>query len=94
MKRIEAVIKPFKLEEVRGALAILGISDITVSEVQECGWGTSRYELHRGKDGAPAYSSKIKLEFVVPDALSGPISAAIVEAAITRSIDDGHIFIS
>jgi nitrogen regulatory protein P-II 1 len=94
MKKIEALIKPFKLEEVRDALSSLGINGMTISEVGGCGRRNGPFDFHRGRECAPDFQPKIKLEVVVADALSGPVSAAIVDAARTGSIDDGNIFIS
>ncbi|HEV7924584.1 MAG TPA: P-II family nitrogen regulator [Verrucomicrobiae bacterium] len=94
MKKIEAIIKPFKLDEVRNALKGLGINDMTVSEVESCG-GRSGLSLHsRGRAYASDFDAKIKMEFMVPDGLSGAVSAAIVEAARTGKSGDGSIFVS
>src|SRR5580692_8727709 len=94
MKKIEAIIKPFKLDEVRNALKGLGINDMTVSEVESCG-ERSGLSLHsRGRAYASDFDPKIKMEFMVPDGLSGAVSAAIVEAARTGKSGDGSIFVS
>ena len=94
MKKIEAIIKPFKLEEVLDALTSLGIRGMTISEVAGCGRRNGHSEHARGRECAPDFRPKIKLEVVVTDALSGAVSAAILESASTDSIDDGNIFIS
>ena len=94
MKRIEAIIKPFKLHEVREALADLGVSGLIASEVEGCGRWTGQPEGLLDRPHTSDYIPKIKLEVVVADALSGPVSLAIIEAARTGSLDDGHIFTS
>jgi nitrogen regulatory protein P-II 1 len=94
MKKIEAIIKPFKLEEVRDALMTLGINGMTVSEVEGCGRQNGRAEDYRGREYSMEFIHKIKLEIVVADALAGPVATAIVEAARTGMIGDGKIFIS
>jgi nitrogen regulatory protein PII len=91
MKKIEAIIKPFKLDDVRGALTSLGINGMTVSEVA----GRGRQNGHpQHREYAMDYCYKIKLEIVVADALCGAVSAAISGAARTGRIGDGNIFIS
>jgi nitrogen regulatory protein P-II 1 len=94
MKKIEAIFKPFKLDEVRDALTVLGINDSTFSEVEGCGRRHGLAELYRDRKYTPDFSPKIKLELVVVDALSDAVSAAIVEASKTGSLGDGHILIS
>jgi len=94
MKKIEAIIKPFKLDEVRNALKGLGINDMTVSEVESCGGRNGLSQHSRGGEYASDFDPKIKMEFMVPDALSGAVSAAIVEAARTGKSGDGSILIS
>ena len=94
MKKIEAIIKPFKLDEVRDALADLGISGMTVCEVSGFGRQNGRPEIFRGSEYALAFLPKLKLEIVVADALAAAVSAAIVLAARTGKIGDGKIFVS
>jgi nitrogen regulatory protein P-II 1 len=94
MKKIEAIIKPFKLDEVRHALKGLGINDITVSEVESCGGRTGLAKHNGARAYASDFDAKIKMEFMVPDDLSGAVSAAIVEAARTGKSGDGSIFVS
>jgi nitrogen regulatory protein P-II 1 len=94
MKKIEAIIKPFKLGEVRDALTDLGIGGMTVSEVEGCGRQKGHNETYRGNEYALDFLPKIKLEVVVSDALVGAASASIVAAARTGKIGDGKIFIS
>ncbi len=94
MKKIEAIIKPFKLDEVRDALADLGIGGMTVCEV--CGFGrqNGRTETYLGSEYSSAFLPKLKLEIVVADGLAAAACAAIVEAARTGKIGDGKVFIS
>jgi nitrogen regulatory protein P-II 1 len=94
MKKIEAIIKPFKLDEVRDALADLGISGMTVCEVSGYGRQNGRTEIYHGSEYASNFLPKIKLEIVVADGLAAPACAAIVEAARTGKIGDGKVFIS
>jgi nitrogen regulatory protein PII len=94
MKKIEATFKPYKLDAVRGALTSLGINNVTFSEVQGSGRRNGPSELYRDNGSVGNLSPKIKLELVVTDALSGAVSAAIIEAARTGSIGDGQILIS
>jgi nitrogen regulatory protein P-II 1 len=94
MKKIEAIIKPFKLDEVRDALADLGIGGMTVCEVSGFGRQNGRPELFRGSEYALAFLPKLKLEIVVADALAAAVSAAIILAARTGKIGDGKIFVS
>ncbi len=94
MKKIEAIIKPFKLDEVRDALADLDIGGMTVCEVSGFGRQNGRTELYRGSEYASDFLPKLKLEIIVADGLVAAASAAIVEAARTGKIGDGKIFIS
>ncbi|MGP8199041.1 MAG: P-II family nitrogen regulator [Limisphaerales bacterium] len=94
MKKIEAIIKPFKLEEVRDALTDLGISDLTISEVKGCGRRSGLFETLRGRGSPHDYCTNIRLEVVVPEALSGSVCTAIAEKAKTGSVNDGNIFIT
>lgn len=94
MKKIEAIIKPFKLDEVRDALAELGIGGMTVCEVSGFGRQNGRTELYRGSEYATHFLPKIKLEIVVIDKMAEAACAAIIEAARTGKIGDGKVFIS
>ncbi|MBU0721098.1 P-II family nitrogen regulator [bacterium] len=94
MKRIEAVIKPFKLEDVKDALAEIGITGMTVSEVKGYGRQKGHSELYRGAEYVVDFLPKIKMEMVVDDAMVEQVTNAIVEAARTGKIGDGKIFIS
>ena len=94
MKKIEAIIKPFKLEEVKDALAEIGIEGMTVSEVKGFGRQKGHTEIYRGSEYIVDFLPKIKLEVVLTDAQLEPAVAAIVKAAKTGKIGDGKIFVS
>lgn len=94
MKKIEAIIKPFKLEEVKEALAELGIEGMTVSEVKGFGRQKGHTEIYRGSEYTVDFLPKIKIEVVLADAVVESASAAIVKAARTGKIGDGKVFIS
>ena len=94
MKKIEAIIKPFKLEEVKDALAEIGIEGMTVSEVKGFGRQKGHTEIYRGSEYIVDFLPKIKLEVVLTDTQLEPALAAIVKAAKTGKIGDGKIFVS
>ena len=94
MKKIEAIIKPFKLENVKDALAELSIDGMTVSEVKGFGRQKGHTEIYRGSEYTVDFLPKIKIEIVLADALVSPVSAAIVKAARTGKIGDGKLFVS
>ncbi len=94
MKKIEAVIKPFKLEEVREALSALGVSGLTVTEVKGFGRQKGHTELYRGAEYVVDFLPKVKVEVVVPAAMVDTAVEAIVKAAHTGKIGDGKIFIT
>jgi len=94
MKKIEAIIKPFKLEEVKDALADLGIEGMTVSEVKGFGRQKGHTEIYRGSEYTVDFLPKIKLDVVVDDDQSDAAVAAIVKAAKTGKIGDGKVFVS
>jgi nitrogen regulatory protein P-II 1 len=94
MKRVEAVIKPFKLEDVKDALAEIGITGMTVSEVKGYGRQKGHSELYRGAEYVVDFLPKIKMEMVVDDKDVEQVTATIVEAARTGKIGDGKIFVS
>ncbi|MBU1659750.1 P-II family nitrogen regulator [bacterium] len=94
MKRIEAVIKPFKLEDVKDALAEIGITGMTVSEVKGYGRQKGHSELYRGAEYVVDFLPKIKIEMVVNDDSVEQVTKTIVEAARTGKIGDGKIFVS
>jgi nitrogen regulatory protein P-II 1 len=94
MKKIEAIIKPFKLEEVKSALAELGIQGLTVSEVKGFGRQKGHTEIYRGSEYAVDFLPKIKIEVVLADAQVVAVLEAIVKSAKTGKIGDGKIFVS
>jgi|SRR5215469_4299539 len=94
MKRIEAIIKPFKLDEVREALSELGASGMTVAEVKGFGRQKGHTELYRGAEYAIDFLPKIKVEVVLPDALVERAIEAIIRVARTGKIGDGKIFVT
>lgn len=94
MKKIEAIIKPFKLDEVREALSELGVSGLTVVEVKGFGRQKGHTELYRGAEYVVDFLPKIKVEVVVPAGLLDTAVEAIIKAAHTGKIGDGKIFIS
>ncbi|HKB59292.1 MAG TPA: P-II family nitrogen regulator [Gallionellaceae bacterium] len=94
MKKIEAVIKPFKLEEVREALAALGVSGLTVTEVKGFGRQKGHTELYRGAEYVVDFLPKAKVEVVVRADMVDLAVEAIVKAAHTGKIGDGKIFIT
>jgi len=94
MKKIEAIIKPFKLEDVKEALSGLGVEGMTVSEVKGFGRQKGHTEIYRGSEYTVDFLPKIKLELVVSDALVSGAVDAIVRAAKTGKIGDGKVFVS
>lgn len=94
MKKIEAVIKPFKLDEVREALSEVGVSGLTVTEVKGFGRQKGHTELYRGAEYVVDFLPKVKIEIVVTDAAVEGAIDAIVKAARTGKIGDGKIFVS
>jgi nitrogen regulatory protein PII len=94
MKKIEAVIKPFKLEEVKQALAEVGIEGMTVCEVKGFGRQKGHTEIYRGSEYTVDFLPKMKVEIVVPDSSVEAAVAAIIKAAKTGKIGDGKIFVS
>jgi nitrogen regulatory protein P-II 1 len=93
MKQITAIIKPFKLDEVRQALAEVGINGLTVTEVKGFGRQKGHTELYRGAEYLVDFLPKVKLEAVVDDAVVERAIEAIVKAARTGKIGDGKIFV-
>ena len=93
MKQITAIIKPFKLEEVREALGDVGVSGLTVTEVKGFGRQKGHTELYRGAEYVVDFLPKVKLEVVVPDEQAERVVEAIAEAAQTGRIGDGKIFV-
>jgi nitrogen regulatory protein P-II 1 len=94
MKKIEAIIKPFKLEEVKDALSEVGVEGMTVSEVKGYGRQKGHTEIYRGSEYAVDFLPKIKIETVVTDDQAAPAVQAIIKAAKTGKIGDGKIFVS
>jgi len=93
MKKIEAIIKPFKLEEVKDALSELGIEGMTVTEVKGFGRQKGHTEIYRGSEYTVDFLPKIKLEVVLADSLQESAVKAIINSAKTGKIGDGKIFI-
>ena len=94
MKKIEAIIKPFKLDEVKEALHEVGVSGITVTEAKGFGRQKGHTELYRGAEYVVDFLPKVRLEVVVDDSLSPRVVEAIATAARTGRIGDGKIFVS
>jgi nitrogen regulatory protein P-II 1 len=94
MKKIEAVIKPFKLDEVKEALQDIGVQGMTVLEAKGYGRQKGHSELYRGAEYVIDFLPKIKLEVVVPDDLTQGVIEAITNAARTGKIGDGKIFVT
>jgi nitrogen regulatory protein PII len=93
MKKIEAIIKPFKLEEVKEALSDLGIEGMTVSEVKGFGRQKGHTEIYRGSEYTVDFLPKIKIEVVLADSIVDNATVAIVKAAKTGKIGDGKVFV-
>ena len=94
MKKIEAIIKPFKLDEVREALSEVGVSGLTVTEVKGFGRQKGHTELYRGAEYVVDFLPKVKVEMIVGDTLVERAIEAIVKAARTGKIGDGTIFVT
>jgi nitrogen regulatory protein P-II 1 len=94
MKKIEAILKPFKLEEVKDALAEVGIEGMTVSEVKGFGRQKGHTEIYRGSEYTMDFLPKIKIEIVVPDDRADNAIAIVVHSAKTGKIGDGKIFVT
>ena len=93
MKKIEAVVKPFKLDEVREALSEIGVTGLTVTEVKGFGRQKGHTELYRGAEYVVDFLPKVKVEVVIADALLEKAVDAIIAAARTGKIGDGKIFV-
>ena len=93
MKKIEAMIKPFKLDDVRESLSDIGISGMTITEVRGFGRQKGHTELYRGAEYMVDFLPKVKLEVVVPDELVDQCIEAIIQTAQTGKIGDGKIFV-
>ena len=94
MKKIEAVIKPFKLNEVKAALHEVGIQGMTVTEVKGFGRQKGHTEIYRGSEYTVDFLPKVKIETIVPDDLAQPAVQAIIGSAKTGKIGDGKVFVS
>ena len=94
MKKIEAVIQPFKLDEVKDALIKIGVEGITVSEVRGHGRQKGHSEVYRGSEYKVDLLPKVKLEMIVRDTLLDPVVEALTSAARTGKIGDGKIFVA
>jgi nitrogen regulatory protein P-II 1 len=93
MKKIEAIIKPFKLTEVKDALQEAGVTGMTVTEVKGFGRQKGHTEIYRGSEYTVDFLPKIKLDMIVPDSLVAAATEAIIKAAHTGKIGDGKIFV-
>ena len=94
MKQITAIVKPFKLEEVREALAEIGVSGLTVTEVKGFGRQKGHTELYRGAEYVVDFLPKVKIEAAVDDAIVEQVIEAVEQAARTGKIGDGKVFVS
>ena len=94
MKKIEAIIKPFKLEDVKDALGEIGLSGLTVSEVKGFGRQKGHTELYRGAEYIVDFLPKIKIELIVDDNISNQVINEIIKSSKTGKIGDGKIFVS
>lgn len=93
MKKIEAIIKPFKLDEVKDALNGIGIQGMTVTEVKGFGRQKGYIEVYRGREYEVRFLPKVKIEIIVPDTLVDVVIDTIVERAKTGNVGDGKIFV-
>jgi nitrogen regulatory protein P-II 1 len=93
MKRIEAVIKPFKLEDVKNALDKIGVKGMTISEVKGYGRQKGHKEIYRGTEYNVAFVPKVKLDIVIEDALLDSVVETLTQAARTGNVGDGKIFV-
>ena len=94
MRKIEAIIKPFKLDEVKEALQEIGVQGLSVFEAKGFGRQKGHTELYRGAEYVVDFLPKVKIEVVIPDELLEDVIKAIIEAAKTGKIGDGKIFVS
>ena len=94
MKKVEAIIKPFKLDEVKESLSAIGVQGITVSEVKGFGRQKGHTELYRGAEYVVDFLPKVKVELIVGDGLVDRAIEAIIKAARTGKIGDGKIFVT
>ena len=94
MKRVEAIIKPFKLDDVKDALSEVGVQGMTVTEVKGFGRTGGKREVYRGSAYVVDFVPKVRIDVVVPDSLVSQVIEAIEKAAKTGRIGDGKIFVS
>ncbi len=94
MKRVEAIVKPFKLDDVKSALGELHIEGMTVTEVKGFGRQKGHTEVYRGAEYSVDFLPKIKIEVVTTDEMAPQVVAAMIESARTGSIGDGKVFVS
>ena len=94
MKKVEAIIKPFKLDEVKEALQEIGVEGLTVLEAKGFGRQKGHTELYRGAEYIVDFLPKVKVEVVIPDQMLDPVIDAILAAAKTDKIGDGKVFVS
>ncbi len=94
MKKVEAIIKPFKLDEVKDALDKVGVTGITITEAKGFGRQKGHTELYRGAESRVEFLPTVKLEVLVDDPKAGAVVEAIIDAARTGRIGDGKIFVS
>jgi len=94
MKKVEAIIKPFKLDEVKDSLSSIGVQGLTVSEVKGFGRQKGHTEVYRGAEYVVDFLPKIKLEIIIGDDLLGQVIEVITNAARTGRIGDGKIFVT
>jgi len=94
MKRVEAIIKPFKLDEVKDGLSKIGVQGMTISEVKGFGRQKGHKEIYRGTEYQVDFVPKVKIETVIDESLADQVVATIMEAAGTGKIGDGKIFVS
>jgi len=94
VKKIEAIVKPFKLDDVKAALSALGIQGMTVAEVKGFGRQKGHTEIYRGSEYAVDFLPKVKIEIILADSLVSSAVEAIINAAKTGKIGDGKIFVS
>jgi nitrogen regulatory protein P-II 1 len=94
MKKIEAIIKPFKLDEVKQRLATVGITGMTITEVKGFGRQKGHTELYRGAEYTVDFLPKVKIEILVTDDMAPEVARAILESAHTGKIGDGKIYVS
>jgi nitrogen regulatory protein P-II 1 len=93
MKKVEAIIKPFRLDEVKDALTAIGVGGMTVSEVRGFGRQKGHTELYRGAEYVVDFLPKVKIEVIVPDDMVEKVVKAIIDSAKTGKVGDGKIFI-